>query len=205
METAREIVKERFFREGFTYIFATINKDFWWLKQKKKVRKSSAKTDKNVHNLKKKKKIPAQTSWLCILFYYYIYERNILGSIHKATGGSHVASSTLLGNLIHDERELGPQSGLLLFCLRLWFDMTVGIVTVLHMFPPLWLLQQLIHDNLYSHTVTGIKNGTCRKIIWQKTMYLIVFYPNTNRFITVVHGTPGWEDRKKDWTGLIGN
>lgn len=59
METAREIVKERFFREGFTYIFATINKDFWWLKQKKKVRKSSAKTDKNVHNLKKKKKNPS--------------------------------------------------------------------------------------------------------------------------------------------------
>lgn len=52
-------------------------------------------------------------------FYDYIYERNTLGLIHKGTGGSHVVCSTLLGNLIHDERELDTQSDLSPFCLRL--------------------------------------------------------------------------------------
>lgn len=140
------------------------------------MRKSSAETDQNVHNLETRKDIPAQNSWSCFIFYYYIYESNIRGSIPKGTGGSHVACSTL-GNLIHDEGELCPQWDLPPFCLRLWFDMTVGmtegLVTILHMFPPLWLLKQLIHDNLYGHTV--IKDGSCRKITWQKKCTWLFF------------------------------
>lgn len=38
----------------------------------------------------------------------------------------------------------------------------------------------VIHDNLYSHTVTGIKDGSCRKITWQKKCTWLFFYPNTN-------------------------
>lgn len=152
VETATEVVKVRFFREGFTCIFDTKDliwyKDFWWLKEKKKekeIRNSSAKIDQNVHNLETRKAILAQNSRSCLIFYYCVHERNILGSIHKGAGGSHVACSTL-GNLIHNERELGPQLDLSPFCLRLWFGMavgmTAGLVTTLHMFPPLCLLQQ---------------------------------------------------------------
>lgn len=43
-----------------------------------------------------------------LFFYCYRYEKYILGSIHKAAGGRHVASPTLLENLSHDERDLGP-------------------------------------------------------------------------------------------------
>lgn len=98
----------------------------------------------------------------------------------------------------------GSQSDPLLFCLRLWFDVTVGLVTIPHMFPPLWLLQRLIHANLYSHIVIWIKDGSCRNMTWQKNVPGC-FFPNTEEIITVVHGTPGWKNSKKDWTDFIGN
>lgn len=158
----RDSQREIFQRRVHIYFWYYKKRFFGDWRKEQKVRKSSDKTDQNVHNLKTGGKIPAWNTDHAFFFYDYIYERNTLGLIHKGTGGSHVVCSTLLGNLIHDERELDTQSDLSPFCLRLWFDMTVdmtvGLLTILHMFPPFWLLQQLIHDNLYSHTVLGIKD-----------------------------------------------
>lgn len=78
--------------------------------------------------------------------------------------GSPIRSSTLLPEAV------------------IWHDSGFGD-SAAHV--PTLLLQQLIHDNLYSHTATGIKDDSCRKITWQKKKknYLIVFYPNTNGFL----------------------
>lgn len=93
----------------------------------------------------------------------------------------------------------GSQSDLPLFCLRLWFDMTVDLVTIPHVFPPLW---QLIHARV---TLWSESRMALAEKWLGKKIHLIVFFSNTDGVIIVVHCTPGWRDNKKYWTDFIGN
>lgn len=152
-------------------------------------------TKQNTQN-KNKNKTPNQQKMIFFFSLLLRYEKNVLGLIHKAFGGRHVTSSTL-GNLSRWERS-GSQSHPSVLCLRLWFDMTVCLVTIPQ--APTLSIAPAVDPCQFVQSHYDVKHGW----ILQKSEWL-PFFPHTYWFISVVHSTSRWREGKSKWmTDFIG-